>query len=170
MTRDEASNPGRYLHILYAARFRRPEDRRRLRQLYRQFFEPLYPLGSQDGMLRQEEGTVGVGEFCVRLGTCQLEGRGERLALLERQRPLLESMAGCIHHSWPVILTGTYGSPLPPPTPNCKISWLWFFFGGGGIHRSSVVDPHQIKIWNRIRIILQKTRKNEWNMSLFSRV
>ncbi len=110
MTRDEAANPGRYLHILYAARFPRPEDRRRLRQLYRRFFEPLYPLGSQDGMLRGqgEEGTVvGVGEFFVRRGACQLEGRGERLALLERQRPLLESMAGCIHHSWPVILTGT---------------------------------------------------------------
>ncbi len=116
MTRDEAANPGRYLHILYAARFRRPEDRRRLRQLYRRFFEPLYPLGSQDGMLRQEEeGTaVGVGEFCVRRGACQLDGRGERLALLERQRPLLESMAGCIHHSWPVILTGTEGIPPPP--------------------------------------------------------
>ncbi len=110
MTRDEeAANPGRYLHILYAARFRRPEDRRRLSQLYRRFFEPLYPLGGQDGMLRQEDevAAVGVGEFCVRRGACQLEGRGERLALLERQRPLLESMAGCIHHSWPVILTGT---------------------------------------------------------------
>jgi hypothetical protein len=166
MTRDEAAaNPGRYLHILYAARFRRPEDRRRLRQLYRQFFEPLYPLGGQDGMLRgqEDEGTA-VGEFCVRRGACQLEGRGERMALLERQRPLLESMAGCIHHSWPVILTGTEESPPP------SLKLVVFGGGGGigGIHRSSFVDPDpHLVTWIRIRIVLLMTSQNVWNMSLF---
>jgi hypothetical protein len=52
------------------------------------------------------EELVGVGDFLLQRGACRLEER-ERLALLSRQRPVLETMAGCIQHTWPIILTGS---------------------------------------------------------------
>jgi midasin (ATPase involved in ribosome maturation) len=106
MKRDGAADPGRYVHILYAARFRRPEDRRRLRELYCRHFEPDYPLGSQEGLVRLQGPQVGLGRFELRRGRNSIAGEAERLALLNRQRPILETMAGCIHNNWPVILTG----------------------------------------------------------------
>ena len=106
--RDGDAGPGRYLHILYKARFRRPEDRQRLRQLYRRFFEPAYPLGGQDGLLRLGRGAeeLGLGQFRLERGAGRVEAGGQQLVLRDRQRPLLETMAGCIQHNWPIILTG----------------------------------------------------------------
>ena len=47
------ANPGKYVEIIYAGRFRRAEDKLRVLDLYRQTFEPQYPLHPTTGLIRE---------------------------------------------------------------------------------------------------------------------
>lgn len=105
MKQGGAPDPGKYVRILYGARFRRQEDRDRVLELYKDVFHPEYPLRPVSGALQVGEDETRVGEFGVRRRS-RVEGGDRNRFLLSSQRQVMELVTGCVQNSWPVILTG----------------------------------------------------------------
>ena len=74
-------------------------------ELYREEFEPRYPLIETSGAVLLEETSLCVGQFKLERLGCG-GGRGEQLQLLGCQRVVMEVLAGCVRQEWPVVITG----------------------------------------------------------------
>ena len=97
--------PGRWVRVIYGAKMRSEMDLQRVLELYREEFEPRYPLIETSGAVWLEETSLCVGQFKLeRLGCGR--GGGEQLQLLGCQRVVLEVLAGCVRQEWPVVITG----------------------------------------------------------------
>ena len=95
--------PGKLVRVIYAARMRREEDRQRVVALYRELFEPEYPLAPEEGGVHLTPDLLHLGHFTLPRGEEVSGGQGH---LLAGQRHLLEALACCVANNWPCILTG----------------------------------------------------------------
>ena len=100
--------PGRYVRLLYVAKMRRKEDKERVIEIYRNIFEPDFPLKGGEGGLHLTESHVALGEFALLRGHSCVSMSS--LDVLSNQAPALELMSGCVKQGWPVVLTGEAGT------------------------------------------------------------
>ena len=108
MESEGAVAPGRYVRLLYMAKMRRKEDKERVLQIYRDMFEPDFPLMGGEGGLHLTESHIAVGEFQLSRGKHCVSMSA--LDILSNQAPTCELLAGCVKQGWPVVLTGEAGT------------------------------------------------------------
>ena len=90
--------PGRWVRVLYKAKMRRVGDQEAVMRLYKEEFEPEYPLEDEGGGLYLA--TDQVNPWHVSLS--RVEGQGSykgweaNLQLLAGQKGLLQLVAGCV--------------------------------------------------------------------------
>jgi len=96
--------PGRWVRVIYGAKMRTQKDLERVLDLYREEFEPRYPLLDTTGAVWVDDSKVCVGQF--KLDRIAGGGAGDDFQLLACQRETMEALTGCLGQGWPVVITG----------------------------------------------------------------